>query len=98
MTIRDESGLPLHGRSDQPTSAAAAATSAVLRATQERRIIEALQDGDATKDELASRTGIDPVAVARRMARLCRIGWCKPSGVVRFSPRGRPQTVWTIDR
>lgn len=52
--------------------------------------------GNATIHELAERTGLDAVAVARRTAELHDAGRIEPSGEKRPSPTGRPCRVWML--
>lgn len=49
-----------------------------------------------TKDEIAAGTGIDAIAVARRIAELRRTAGVYDSGETRKTPTGRAATVWKV--
>ena len=61
---------PAARATDPPTSHEAAAGAKEFAPSQHDRILEALQLGPASKTELWRRTGIDNVAVARRVSEL----------------------------
>ena len=68
---------PLSRRSDPETSRAAAEKSADFRAKHEARIFGAIFDAGekgATYKEIAAATGMEPVAVARRLKGMERRG------------------------
>lgn len=50
--------------------------------------------GPATIHEISARTGIDAVAVARRMSELLELERVHRTGATRPSPTGRPCAVW----
>lgn len=68
-------------RSDPATSHAAAARAANFAASHEGKILAALEQGPATFKEIASRTGLDPHAVARRLPYMGRFGVDKTDDV-----------------
>jgi len=85
-------------RCDDPaTSKVAAAQAEQLVHGHEIRILsflEACGDRDGrTKDEIARGTGLDAVAVARRMRKLADLGRVEESGTGK-SPAGRPAIRW----
>lgn len=51
-----------------------------------------------TKDEIAAGTGIDAIAVARRIAELRRTAGVYDSGDTRRTPTGRAAIVWKVRR
>jgi DNA-binding MarR family transcriptional regulator len=57
-------------------------------------ILEALDTGDLTIHEIAQKTGLDSVQVARRLAELEKKGLAEPTEETRLSPSGRPCRVW----
>lgn len=66
---------PRSRRTDPDTSKRAAKRSGEFRARHISKIFCCLQDnGPGTKDEIASRTGLDAVAVARRGKEMERAG------------------------
>lgn len=87
--------LPLFRRTDPDTSKAAGRAAQAFLGEHERRILEALSQGDGTKDEIASRTGtLTEQQVARRMHGLHKAGLVEPTGTTRPSRSGRPERVW----
>lgn len=97
----DAPQLPLdftkRARSDDPvTSHQAAARLAEFAGDHHAKILGSLlTQGDGTIYELAERTGLDHVAVARRMSELEALQVARPKpGVKRASPTGRPCRVW----
>lgn len=85
-------------RSGDPASShAAARRSRSFAQAHADAIRNALRrDGPATIHDLAARTGIDAVAVARRMSELQRSGAAVPTNDTRPSPSGPPCRVWRI--
>lgn len=88
-------------RREDPATSQAAAAEAVysgLLSAHEAKILAALAcfgGAGATKDELAQATGLDSVAVARRMARLRDEGLVESAGF-RALPSGRHGTAWRV--
>jgi predicted ArsR family transcriptional regulator len=78
---------------DPATSHAAARSVASFAGDHERRILAALAR-PMTCYELAVATGLDHVAVARRMRRLVETNRAQESGETRPGPNGRQCTVW----
>ena len=75
---------PLSRRSDPETSHAAAEKSADFRAKHEARIFGAIFDAGekgATYKEIAAATGMEPVAVARRLKGMERRGLIERSAL-----------------
>lgn len=65
--------------------------------TSKRAARQALAEhGPQTKDELAGHTGLDSVAVARRMAQLRDDLLVRDSGKTRPTATGRAATVWEL--
>ena len=81
-------------RHDPATSHAAASQARALAADHHGRILAALQDGAAGKTALAARTGLDGVAVARRMAEMQRAGLIRLTGEQVLSAAGRSEREW----
>ena len=80
--------------SDPDTSVIAAMRSGEFRARHIAKIYAALRDhGCMNKDEIAAVTGMDHIAVARRMKEGTGRFW-KDSGKTRLTRAGRPATVW----
>jgi len=84
--------------SDPPTSKAAAATGAALAAEHEPRILEALRQGPAHRDEIARRAGLEHAAVWRRLAAMERRGLIQRTGEVRRGESGCRQAVWRVTK
>ena len=84
-------------RSDPATSRAAASQARALAADHHARILAALRDrGAAGKSEIAERTGLDGVAVARRMAEMQRAGLVRLTGEQVLSAAGRAEREWEV--
>ena len=81
-------------RSDPETSHAAGKRAAQFRSDHHRRILAALAMSSGTIYELAVLTGIDHVAVARRLPELERIGQAMPTGSTKPGPTGTKCRVW----
>lgn len=80
---------------DPATSHAAAATAIAFISDHHTKIIATLEDdGPGTIYEIEAKTGIDHVAVARRMKELERQQLVVRTGATRPSPLGRQCTVW----
>jgi predicted ArsR family transcriptional regulator len=92
MTELDD--LPLFRRTDPVTSKLAGVAARQFKGDHERRILEALDQGPGTKDEIASRCGLTEQQVARRMHGLARSGTVEATGATRPSASGRPERVW----
>lgn len=88
---------PIARRRDPWTSHVAAGQAVALAGRHRRMILAALEEGGATKDELAERTGLGDVAVARRMRRMANEGLVRESGT-KAGSTGRPCTVWALVR
>lgn len=87
---------PRARQSDPTTSHIAAASMAGIAVSHADRILAALElSGPQTIYELADRTGLDHVGVARRMKDLERAQAAeRVPNETRLSPNGRPCTVW----
>lgn len=87
-------------RADPQTSHAAAARVREFAGRHAGQIFGWLFDHPAggTKDEIANGTGIDAIAVARRIAELRRTAGVYDSGETRRTPTGRAATVWKVRR
>lgn len=82
-------------RSDPETSKVAARAASDLAGVHMHKILGSLiSQGDGTIYELAGRTGIDHVAIARRMSELEERQVAEPTGQTRLGPKGRPCRVW----
>jgi predicted ArsR family transcriptional regulator len=86
--------LPLFRRTDPVTSKLAGVAAREFKGDHERRILEALDQGPGTKDEIAGRCGLTEQQVARRMHGLARAGLVETTGTTRPSASGRPERVW----
>jgi predicted ArsR family transcriptional regulator len=86
--------LPLFRRTDPVTSKLAGVAARKFKGDHERRILEALDQGPGTKDEIASRCELTEQQVARRMHGLARAGKVEATGATRPSASGRPERVW----
>lgn len=85
-----------HARATDPeTSHIAATRVAEFGGTHCDRILACLKMfGPQTKDEIATRTGLTPVQVDRRLPDLEGRGLAKPTGGTRLSRSGRPERIW----
>jgi len=91
--------LPLFAlarRTDPATSRDAAARVPAFRGEHERRIIQALLDGPANRDEIAARAWMEPCAVWRRLAAMERRGLIQRTGEQRRGASGMRQAVYRI--
>lgn len=79
---------------DPATSHLAAQMAIVFLDGHQAQILAALEDGPAGKSELARRTGLDHVAIARRLPELQREGKAHPTGRTVPSASGRPEREW----
>lgn len=87
--------IPRARNTDPPTSHIAAERAETFRGTHLDRIVAFLKSvEDGTKDEIAAGTGLDHVAVARRMIEGVRKGVIQRTDKIRFSRGGNPETVW----
>lgn len=84
-------------RRTDPATSKAAAKAATFAQGHCRLILDSLTShGPQTKDELAAHTGLDSVAVARRMATLRDGLLVRDSGATRPTTTGRAATVWEL--
>lgn len=91
--------LPLFRRTDPVTSKIAGTMAREFKGDHERRILEALERGPATKTEIAARTGtLTEQQVARRMHGLMVKGAVEPTGVDRKSQSGCPEREWRLTK
>jgi predicted ArsR family transcriptional regulator len=88
--------LPLFRQSDPATSKAAGRAAARFVSEHERRILEALDRGPGTKDDIASRCGLTEQQVVRRRAKLLRDGLIVLTGETRPTPSGGRAEVWRV--
>ena len=80
---------------DPGTSKVSAARAESVQARHEQAILDALERIEkGTKDEIAEATGLDAVAVARRMRRLADAGRVVETTAIGLTPAGRPAIVW----
>lgn len=54
--------------------------------------------GTHTIDEIAKRTPLGSVQIARRLSECDRRGLAEPTGLCRMSASGRPERVWRASR
>ena len=82
--------------SDPDTSHIAAEAAGTLARRHKALILAWLRGnpGGGNKDRIAAGTGIDHIAVARRMRELSRDGLVQDSGYRARTGSGRPATVW----
>jgi predicted ArsR family transcriptional regulator len=82
-------------RSDPETSKAAAARVAEFEHAHHAVIVGSLlTQGPGTIHEIAARTGLDHVAIARRLPELEQLRVARPTAETRPSPKGRACRVW----
>lgn len=84
---------PAARKRDPATSKAAATAAKAFASEHHLRILEALAT-PGTCYEIADLTGLDHVAVARRMRELCVVGRVCDAGITRPAFNGRQCTVW----
>lgn len=86
----------LRARRDDPVTSHEAAARVVEFGHAHQAVIlgSLISQGAGTIYELADRTGLDHVAVARRMSELEALHVARPSGEKRLSPTGRSCRVW----
>lgn len=94
----DFAAEPRARRTDPVTSHLAAERSVEFSGKHAAAIFGWLKDhpGGGTKDEIARGTGIDAIAVARRIAGLRESAGVYDSGETRKTPTGRAATVWKV--
>jgi predicted ArsR family transcriptional regulator len=80
--------------SDPVTSHIAAGAADGLARRHAERILECLSMGPLGKDGIAHVTGLDGVAVARRLPELQRDGLADVTGKTAVSRTGRPEREW----
>lgn len=83
--------MPMARRRDPETSHEAAKRAASFADGHRTRILAALE-GALTIKELAQRTGLDHVAIARRMPELQRMGLAQPTDTRRAGCRAWKRT------
>jgi predicted ArsR family transcriptional regulator len=88
--------IPASRSTDPHTSHAAGQSMTMAAATHRSLIRQALHNcGPMGRYELAEVTGLDPVAVARRLAELVGQGLCRRSDTKHeTTPSGRQGSVW----
>lgn len=97
MIVQPAFDFTLARKTDPVTSKAAASAAQAFAAGHCRQILDSLREhGPQTKDELARHTGLDSVAVARRMAQLRDQLLVRDSGLTRPTVTGRAATVWEL--
>lgn len=86
----------ISARSSDPITSHLAAESAIKFAIGHAAVVLNCLNGygPQTIDEIAARTGLTSVQVARRTPELQRNGLAKPNGEHRPSSSGCPQRVW----
>lgn len=87
---------PASRRTDTANSRAAGESMVMAAATHRSTIWNALHRcGPMGRYELAEVTGLDPVAIARRLAELVAQGLCRRSKTLHeVTPTGRQGSVW----
>jgi predicted Rossmann fold nucleotide-binding protein DprA/Smf involved in DNA uptake len=85
--------LPLFRRTDPVTSKLAGVAAREFKGDHERRILEALGQGPAHRDEIARRSGLEQAAVWRRLAAMERRGLIVKAGTAR-GQSGMRQSVY----
>jgi predicted ArsR family transcriptional regulator len=90
--------IPASRRTDPGNSHAAAASMVATASTHRSLIWAALNRcGPMGRFEIAEVTGLDPVAVARRLAELVAQGLCRRSKTRQeMTPSGRMGSVWKV--
>lgn len=91
--IDSQCDLPLFRRTDPVTSKIAGIMAREFRGEHERRILEALDQGPAHRDEIARRSGLEQAAVWRRLASMERRGLIAKDGTAR-GVSGMRQSVY----
>ena len=87
--------LPGVRRSDVETSVEAANGMVEGAAAHRAKILAALSDGSArTYVEIAAVAGLEPVAVARRLSELARLGQVQRLSETRLTPSGYKARLW----
>ena len=83
-------------RRDDPVTSHQAAARVVEFAHAHQAVIvgSLMSQGSGTIYEIAARTGLDHVQVARRMAELEALQVARPTAETKPSPKGRPCRVW----
>ena len=90
---------PRARQSDPWTSHAAAHRAAEFAGTHTDIILACLmRHGPQTIDEIAKRTPLNSVQIARRLSECDRRGLAEPTGLCRMSASGRPERVWRASR
>ena len=90
---------PRARQSDPWTSHAAAHRAAEFAGTHTDIILACLmRHGPQTIDEIAKRTPLNSVQIARRLSECDRRGLAEPTGLCRLSASGRPERVWRASR
>lgn len=90
------SSVPLARVTDPTTSHAAAEAAVDLAAAHRGLIALALQLGPAGKDEIAERTGLTGVQVARRLPEMLKTGTVALTGRKVPSNTGRDEREWGL--
>ena len=83
-------------RNDPSTSKVAAARVIDFADGHYALIIAALAHGEATIYEIAERSGLSHVQVARRMPELAEAALVVDTGSTKPSPSGRPCRIWRL--
>lgn len=87
--------IPGVRRTDPSTSLDAANSMLAGAAAHRAKILAVLQDGvPRTYVEIADACGLEPIAVARRMAELLRLGQVRRLGATRPTPSGCKAKLW----
>lgn len=82
---------------DPATSHVAAQRAAAFAGSHIDVILACLgRHGPQTIDEIAKRTPLNSVQIARGLAECDRRGLAEPTGLCRLSASGRPERVWRI--
>jgi predicted transcriptional regulator len=87
--------IPGVRRSDPETSLAAANSMLAGAADHRAKILAVLQDGiPRTYVEIAEACGLDPIAVARRMSELAKLGQVRRLAATKPTPSSRAAHLW----
>lgn len=95
LVLLDEAVAPIARRTDPETSKIAAVTMREGAAHHRALIAAVLADGVArTYVEIGEACGLNPIAVARRMVELLRLGQVVRLPATRRTPSGRAAHLW----
>jgi len=90
----DLEDLPLFRRTDPVTSELSAADAKKFRGEHHRQILEALAAAPGGASAIASRCGLVPHQVGKRLHELAKAGLIVETGRLSVSASGRPEREW----